>query len=633
MRSARSLAVLLIGCAVCATAYAQAPQHPEPPATEAPEPAEDEGPGPESADPQVRPPAAGERRARPRRAARSFTVTWEAPEVLRKLFQQHLPAPKAEEGGRRGSTLRPWIRDIRRRVPEIAASEGYFSTAVDVEFADEARSQIIVKVVPGTRTVVDKVEIEFTGHLAGPGAELEARRQALRDSWTLKPGAPLRSADWDVAKTRLHEELVEIDYAAGELTDSQAVVDAESAKAALRLVLDSGPPFTIGDVEIHGIEKYSESVVRRSVDLRRGERYSAKRLQDLQRLVQEGPWFSSVVVDVERDRNATELVPVKLSVVERPRMDVGLAVGYGTDDGARVEVAYRYRDLFDRGFDLQSSLRVAQERQIGYADVYLPPGLWESRSRGSIPFKDSVGVLAERSTIENLELNRIAIAGYRHFKLENFETRVGLSYQVERSEPEGAAERIKRALAPIVAVTWRHVDNIFDPTRGGVLNVQVAAGAKELASGNDFVKAYAQYQHWIPLGKMDQLLLRAELGRNFTDDRTHIPEDFLFRAGGARSNRGYAYQSLGVQEGEAIVGGRVQATGTVEYVHWLNERWGAAAFVDVGDAKDSMDDLKPNVSYGAGARFKTPAGPFAIDLAYAHDPRKFRLAFSVTVAF
>jgi translocation and assembly module TamA len=244
-----------------------------------------------------------------------------------------------------------------------------------------------------------------------------------------------------------------------------------------------------------------------------------------------------------------------------------------------------------------------------------------------------VGVLAERSTIENLELKRIAVAGYRHFKLDNFETRAGLSYQVERSEPLGAEERIKRALAPIVAVTWRHVDNIFDPTRGGVLNVQFAAGAKELASGNDFVKAYAQYQHWIPLGKMDQLLLRAEFGRNFTDDRTQIPEDFLFRAGGSRSNRGYAYQSLGVQEGEAIVGGRVSATGTVEYVHWLNERWGAAAFVDVGDAKDSQEDLEPNTSYGVGARFKTPAGPFAIDLAYAQDPRKFRLAFSVTVAF
>jgi translocation and assembly module TamA len=34
-----------------------------------------------------------------------------------------------------------------------------------------------------------------------------------------------------------------------------------------------------------------------------------------------------------------------------------------------------------------------------------------------------------------------------------------------------------------------------------------------------------------------------------------------------------------------------------------------------------------------GVRFRTPAGPLAVDLAYAQDPRKFRLAFSVTVAF
>jgi translocation and assembly module TamA len=626
MRPVFPLAALLLGCAVCASALAQAP------ASE-PEPADAEA---AKADPRERPPAPAERspgERRERRGPRSFTVTWEAPETLKKLFEEHLPPPRAEESERRGSSLRPWIRDIRRRVPEIAASEGFFSAALDVDFADEARSQVIVKVTPGPRTVVDKVEIEFKGHLANDGAALEARRLALRESWTLKPGSPMRSADWDVAKTRLAEELVELDYAAGEVASSEALVDAEAARATLKLVLDSGPPFTIGDVQIHGLEKYSESVVRRSVDLRRGERYSAKRLQDLQRILQEGPWFSSVVVEVERDSTLTQYVPVKLSVVERPRADVGLAAGYGTDDGARVEIAYRYRDLFDRGFDLQSSLRVSQERQIGYADVYLPPGLWQSRKRGVIPYKDSVGVLAEHSTIENLELTRVAVAGYRHFKLESYEMRVGLSYQVERAEPEGAEERIKRALAPIVAVTWRHVDNMFDPTRGGVLNVQFAAGAKELASGNDFIKAYAQYQYWIPLGKMDQLLLRAEVGRNFTDDRTHIPEDFLFRAGGARSNRGYAYQSLGVQEGEAIVGGRVQATGTVEYVHWLNERWGAAAFVDVGDAKDSVDDLKPNPSYGVGARFKTPAGPFAIDLAYAQDPRKFRLAFSVTVAF
>jgi hypothetical protein len=144
-------------------------------------------------------------------------------------------------------------------------------------------------------------------------------------------------------------------------------------------------------------------------------------------------------------------------------MDVGLAAGYGTDDGARVEVAYRYRDLFQRGLDLQSSLRISQERQIGYADVYLPPGLWREQALGSIPFKDSVGIARRAQHHREPELNRIAVAGYRHFKLENFETRWACPTRSSAPSPQGADERIKRALAPIIAVTWRHVDNMFDP--------------------------------------------------------------------------------------------------------------------------------------------------------------------------
>ncbi len=250
-----------------------------------------------------------------------------------------------------------------------------------------------------------------------------------------------------------------------------------------------------------------------------------------------------------------------------------------------------------------------------------------------MPFRDSVGVLAEHSTIENLALSRFAVAGYRHFRLEDRELRVGLSYQIERSFPEGSEPRIKRALAPIVATTLRNVDDLFDPKRGGALNVQFAAGAKSLASGNDFFKAYAQYQHWIPLGRDNQLLLRTEIGTTIASSREGIPEDFLFRAGGARSNRGYAYQSLGPREGNAVVGGRYMATGTVELVHWLNAQWGAAVFTDVGDAADTRGDWQGNPSYGAGARYKTPAGPFALDLAYAERTRRFRLSFSVTVAF
>ena len=614
----RTLAFSLLLLAA-ASAGAQQPPPQQPPAQPEARSQRDERPAQErrerEAEQEQRDELADDRR-RLRGAGPALEVTWRAPDALRDLFRQFIVAPPLPEGERRRAALRPWIREVRRKVPEMAAAEGYFSPSIDIEF-NEARTAATVTVAPGERTTVAEVEIRFAGALAEPGPEREARREALRKAWAMKSGAPFRSADWESAKAEIEESLREVDYAAGRISESRAVVDAPSARARLQVTLDSGPPFTLGSVQIHGLDEYPEAVVRRVVDLREGERYSAERLADLQHSIQQGPWFSSVVVDVERDRARHVAVPVHVTVTENPSREIGLAIGYGTDDGARIETAYRDRNFLDRGFDLQSSIRAGQERQIGYADVYFPPGLFGIPKRGQVPFRDSVGVLVERSTIENLDLSRFAVAGYRHFTLDTWELRAGLSYQIERSEPEGAERRIKRALAPNLAVTWRTVDNLFDPQRGGVLNVQVAAAHESILSSQTFVKLYGQYQHWITFTPRDQVLLRTELGSTLADSRVGIPEDFLFRAGGSRSNRGYSYQSLGPREGDAVVGGRYMATASAEYIRWFKPPYGAAVFLDVGDAADSSDGWEANPSYGIGARYKTPAGPFALDLAYA----------------
>ena len=572
-------------------------------------------------------------RERLQRSRSPVEVSWEAPEPLGKILRQNLKPPELDESGqRRRGALRPWVRDIRRRVPEIAASEGFFSATVEVDL-DEEREHATVRVTPGPRTTVADIRIDFAGDLAGEGDDREARRRAIIRSWSLAKGRFFRSADWEVAKTRIVEDLVQRDYAAGQLAASEARVDAEAATATLLLTLDSGPRFTLGDVQIHGLERYPEAVVRRLVNHDRGAPYSVDRLQDLQRTLQNAPWFASVVVEVDRDPSKPHNVPVSVTVVERPTRDLGLSVGYGTDTGARTELAFRDRDLLDRGFDLQSSLRVSRDQQIGYVDVFLPPGLFGTRRGNDLLFKDSFGILAEHSDIQGLDLRRFAVAGYRHFTFEPFELRAGLSYQVENKQPSGAQERITRALAPVAALTWRHVDDPFDPQRGGVLNLQVAAAGKALASTQDFIKLYAQYTRWLTINPQNQFIVRGEVGRTLATSRVGIPEDFLFRAGGSRSNRGYAYQSLGVEEADAIVGGRYLVSASVDYIRWITPSWGGALFYDVGDATDSSRDWKANQSYGFGVRYKTPAGPLALDLAYADRLKKFRISFSVTVAF
>ena len=92
----------------------------------------------------------------------ALAVTWEAPEPLATLFRKNLAPPAAEDGEGRGAALRPWVRDVRRRVPEMAAAEGWFAASVEIEFSEDRRAARVV-VTPGARTTVGAVTIDFLG--------------------------------------------------------------------------------------------------------------------------------------------------------------------------------------------------------------------------------------------------------------------------------------------------------------------------------------------------------------------------------------------------------------------------------------------------------------------------------------
>jgi translocation and assembly module TamA len=97
--------------------------------------------------------------------------------------------------------------------------------------------------------------------------------------------------------------------------------------------------------------------------------------------------------------------------------------------------------------------------------------------------------------------------------------------------------------------------------------------------------------------------------------------------------RGYAYQSLGVKDGAATVGGRYLAVFSVEATHWISPAWGVAAFIDAGDAADRSGDLDPAIGLGFGARWKSPAGPIGIDLARGQRNGKLHLHFALAIPF
>lgn len=543
-----------------------------------------------------------------------------APPPLDDLLKRHLTPPGAEADE---AALEAVRREARSKAAEIVATEGYFSPEIEVR---AAAGTLSVSVAPGPRTEVADVAIEVRGDLTAE------RREALLAAWPLRQGMAFRDADWREAKQALLRRLLERDFPAATLADSRAEVDPASALARLHATYETGPRHVFGELQITGLSRYGPALVRRYSHIEPGAPYDEAQLLALQEALQRTPYFSSVsveIAEVERPPGAeTVQAPVAVHVRERAPHRLSFGVGVSTDTGVQTEAIYQGFDFLDRAWQVEAGVRLEQLRQSFYADIHLPP----VGAR-----RDSFGMLTDREDIQGLLRRRLALGAVRiqtHGPAQApVEGRYALNWQREIREPQDARATTSTALTLDGTWTLRRVDDAVDPRRGFVAQFQAGGGAKALLSDQNFLRLRGRYQHFLPVAERDVLTLRGELGATLAASRAGVPQDFLFRAGGAQSVRGYGYQSLGVEEGDAIVGGRYLAVASAEYTHWFDPKWGAAAFIDAGNAGDDRHALDPAVGYGAGARWKSPAGPLAVDLAYGQRERQLRLHFSLAIAF
>jgi translocation and assembly module TamA len=537
-------------------------------------------------------------------------VALDAPAPIVRLLKPYLPAD--------GSISRRLQADLG----EVLATEGYFTPQFDLVGSEPS---LRLQIDPGPRTLIGDVDITIDGALTA-----ERRRQLIAD-WRLPVGQPFRQEEWTDAKQQLLADLLAVEHPTARLVDSLADIDSERQRANLSTHYDAGPRYRFGELRISGLQRYPATLIERyNRALQPGEPYRQSSLYELQSTLQSTPYFASVQAALDLDSgvaddSGTITAPVVLRVRERQPHRIGFGAGVSSNTGARVEANYHTPDLFRQAWSLESGLRLEQKKQTVFADVFLPP---DSRNR-----RHSFGAMSEKTDIENLRTARYAIGAQTVQQRGSIEQRLSLNWQQERRHADDAEAVTSRALVPNVMWTWRRVDNLLDPANGIVLQAQVGGGAKAFLSDQNFVRLHGRWLHYFAFDARNRLALRAELGRTFADSRRRIPQDYLFRTGGTGSVRGYAYQSLGVAEGTATVGGRYLAVASVEFTHWLNDSWGIAAFVDAGDAVDDLTDVRLAAGYGLGARWRSPAGPIGVDLAYGERSGELHLHFSLAIPF
>jgi translocation and assembly module TamA len=521
------------------------------------------------------------------------------------------------------------LRKLRNEITAIIATEGYFSPNIRIEKSSDSEEWMTVFLDVGERARIKELRVNFSGALIDQINEgnIEAiqRRDQLLQAWPLTEGKPFRDDDWSKAKTLLLAQLHEHLYAAASIVDSRAAIDAETNSVVLELDVHTGPPFYFGDVFSSGLQRYPLWLIDRFNPPKKGEAFSNSRLQEFQRAMQNSSFFSSVFIGVEPDVTKADALPIEIVIVEKQLRDLGFGIGYSSNTGFRGELSYRDRNAINQVWDLRSAIRLEQKRQLAYADVYLPP-----RNHQDV---DSFGVLLDRLDVENVVLLRRALGVKRSQTRGAIEHRYGVNFTQETATLLAAITLKSQALVGNIGWTWRNVDDVFSPRDGTRVQLDIAFAEKSLASDQRFIRYQLKYQHWFPIQKENGFIFRGEIGQVFAKSTDGIPQDYLFRTGGSTTVRGYAYQSIGMKEENSVIGGRVTAVASAEYVRWVAPSIGIAAFFDAGDASSTWKEFKAKQGYGLGARLKTPAGPIAVDVAYGHQSKQVRLDFSIAIAF
>lgn len=527
-----------------------------------------------------------------------------------------------------------FVRQAPGEIKQLLAAEGWFSPNVRVSGDPERGAKIVVE--PGPRTTVERVDIDVQGALADPRyAEDRAR---LLENWGLDRGEPFRSGDWEKAKRQLVEAMRSDGFMRARVVDSRAAVDPGRRTAALEVKVDSGPLMHVGEIEIDGLKIYPRGVVTGLRPFRRGDRYRIGSLVEYQNRLRESGYFSAASVfpdtgALDADPALRE-VPVDVIVTEGKPQKVTIGLGYGTDEGFRAQLGYEHRNLFGRGWFLDSGITLDQVQPRWFTTL-------------RTPYDDdgkywTTGLRVDQLDLLNVRSRRASAQIGRGKRVGDITTLLSAEYQIEdlrvRESPTRAVDSVNRAL--VLAYSWNvvRVDSRLDPSRGYSLTTQVSAASSALGSDRSFARVYARGIRYIPLSNNRKLgggriVLIGELGAVAADSSEGIPQQNLFRAGGSRSVRGYDYQTLGVRRGDAVLGGRYLIVGSAEYQHPITSMVAAAVFYDRGNAFDSMGDFSTVAGAGAGLRLRTPLGPVNLDVARGLATQRWVIHFSIGAVF
>ncbi len=532
-------------------------------------------------------------------------------EEMRDAVRATLELNQYEKRDITGAQLRAAYAEADEQIRMALEAFGYYDTEVKKELTGDAASGWKAKftVTPGKPAIVRQSHVE----VRGAGKEQRRVAESLA-TFEPKVGGRFDHATYEASKAVIDTSLRGSGYLDAKTTHRRVVVRPEEEAADIDLQWESGERYKFGPVRFTGDAPFSENFLRKFVPWREDAYFNSEQVLNLQQRLVDADYFELVSVAPALDEKKDGVVPVDVLLNRDERTVYSGEVFYSTDFGGGVRVGAQRRWLNEKGHKADAQLEYSQRLQEAAVHYQIPRPSREDRSYDfGIAYRDETTEVS-RSRNFQLAATRSEKRWHGFTRTLGFKYLVG-DFQIGRENQE-LEFNSSRLLFAEGTLSRRRVNDRLMPRKGYVLDFGLRLASEALVSDTDIAQSWGRITWLIPQGDTARLKVRGEVGAMSVGDFNALPPDLRFFAGGDRSVRGFDYHEIGETNaaGTIIIGGQYLAVASAEYEYYFTEDWGAALFVDAGDA--FTNEFSLNVGAGVGLRWKSPLGPIRVDVGF-----------------